>query len=85
MKKIIGFNEIETPERNGAPASSGYTVFYCDDEIEVSQGTWCGSQYVKKDNVKGVIDVGSEFDFSYKPSKDSMGKPCYRVSGMVIF
>lgn len=84
MKTIIGYNEIKIEGTNGRAPAHGYTIFYKDSDQDVTEGEWCGSQYVSADKIAGFPAVGSVFEFTFKASKDSQGKTCFRVSGMVI-
>lgn len=84
MKTIVGYNEVKIEGINGDVPVNGFTVFYKDSDQDVTDGEWCGSQYLSADKITGTMAVGSVFEFLFKPSKDSAGKPCFRVSGMVI-
>lgn len=83
MKKLIGYNSISINNPGREPLE-GYTIFFSDSDVEVSDGTWCGSMFIRSSAITGTLSVGSDFDFILKPGKDDTGKTIYKVSGMVV-
>lgn len=83
MKKLIGFNTISINNLGQEPLD-GYTIFFSDSDVEVSDGTWCGSMFLRSSAITGTLSVGSDFEFILKPAKDQTGKTVYKVSGLVM-
>lgn len=84
MKKLIGYNVVSIPGNPGQEPLNGFTIFFSDSDVDVTDGTWCGSMFIRSSAITGSLSVGSDFEFILKPAKDQTGKTVYKVSGLVV-